>query len=931
MASPDGNTPEPEGIAGLREALRRRIEAIPQCVASLEGGYPVYDGAIRRGRLTSVTDPEEVVRALFVIHLVHDLRYPPESLWIEYPVRARAGRGAGDKYADVAIVRKENGAESAYALMELKTEDRFGIERNEAWESQLFGLAQFETPRPDALVYGTAHPNSGAAVLEMQVVSASQRRDHRSWADAGQIIDADSVSANYGKPSKEPYVKGGGKDLRQEVTVGELDGLRVALHDVLWGGGGSTDTDVFNLLTRLILAKITDERATQPGEKYRFQTLEGEPLSASMERIDVLYREGLVSRLNFSEEQATEKRAREAGKGTDAQIRYAIERLERYNLFALANSASGADILGDFFERIMRQGFKQDKGQFFTHANIADFIVQALDVEEWSAERARRGEAPPRIIDPSAGSGTFLIKAMERIFAAVQGLRDAEWDKLNSGAREIINRTLNQERRHAWAGDHCYGLEINPDLGLAAQINMLLHADGSSSIFSGPQQGDGLAPFSQYPSSRPELSDSSPHAIYPRDVSEHFDAVVSNPPFSVKYTDDELARYAKCLAIAAQTKASEALFLDRWFQLLKPGGRLGVVVPNSLLDGVKSAARDHLLRHFWVRAVVSLPADAFYPYTSTKTSLVFAQKKTADEMADRYGESASEHLRAHPPILFARANYLGYQRTAKSERGDDRNDLSGILERFRRERIWSPPHSAGGAIAPADLLRGRSLRLDADYALSQTGVASPIPSREAFFIADADPEPGEPETSYRYCEIGDIDRMGRISPRIIDPEQTDADEDGGDGKQTDRVRSKVRKGDIMSLDDWHVLVPTTRVYLGKFTIVTGEEDCYFTTKLHPFSPGERLLSACGGDRGTATSLLFLMLRGEFRAFLASLSRWGKTYPTLNAKDLTGTVIDGATLTRSLSPERIDQARRMRDAITESQRIDRRLASLLQEQ
>ena len=234
------------------------------------------------------------------------------------------------------------------------------------------------------------------------------------------------------------------------------------------------------------------------------------------------------------------------------------------------------------------------------------------------------------------------------------------------------------------------------------------------------------------------------------------------------------------------------------------------------------------------------------------------------------------------------------------------------------------------AIAPADLLRGPGLRLDADYALSQTGIASPIPASEAFFIADVDHEPAEPDTAYRYCEIGDIDRMGRISPRFIDPSQQESGDDAGDDKQTDRVRSKIRKGDIMSLDDWHVLVPTTRVYLGKFTIVTGEEDCYFTTKLHPFRPGERLLSACDDDDGIATSALFLMLRGDFRAFLASLSRWGKTYPTLNDKDLKGTVIDEAILDRNLSEDRIERARQMCNAILERQRIDRRVTSLLQE-
>ena len=90
MVSSGGNTSELGGAAALREALRRRIDDTPQCVVSLEGGFPVYDDAIRRGRLTSATDPEEAVRALFVIHIVHDLKYAPESVRLEYPVRARS-------------------------------------------------------------------------------------------------------------------------------------------------------------------------------------------------------------------------------------------------------------------------------------------------------------------------------------------------------------------------------------------------------------------------------------------------------------------------------------------------------------------------------------------------------------------------------------------------------------------------------------------------------------------------------------------------------------------------------------------------------------------------------------------------------------------------------------------------------------------------
>lgn len=929
MTPPNGPDSERDGSSLLRAALERRIAGVPGCVVSLRDGRPAYDERIRKGRATDPSAPEEAVRALFVIHLAHDLGYKPESVILEHPVRARAGRGQRDKYADIAVVRKENGAEPAYALIELKTEDRYGAERDDAWESQLFGLAAFVNPRPDVLIYGTAHAGSAAAVnLEAQTVDADQFRDYAAWKAAGYPLSSDAVSPNYGKPRKTPYVKGGEKDLRYEVTGGELDSLRVNLHNVLWGGGSSTDTDVFNLLTRLILAKVTDERKVVHGERYGFQVLDGEDLADALDRINSLYREGLVTRLNVSPGQASAKTARESGKGTDAQIRFAIESLERYALFALANSPSGADLLGDFFERIMRQGFKQDKGQFFTHANIADFVARALDIEELSVERALVGEAPPKVIDPSAGSGTFLVKAMERVFAGLLGLAESRPQGLSDRAREVVDKVINLPRRHAWAGDHCYGLEINSDLGLAAQINMLLHADGSSSIFTGPEQGDGLASFAQYGQS-PELSTTAPHPLYGFEMCERFDALVSNPPFSVKYTQDEINRYKKSLETASHAKDSEVLFLDRWFQLLKPGGRLGAVVPNSMLDGVKSAGRDYLLERFWVRAVVSLPSDAFYPHTLTKTSLVFAQKKTVGELRDERAKSSEERLMAQPPILFARAAYLGYKRAAKREHRIERNDLTDILARMKRARIWDGGDGGG---QPSDLLRHGSLRLDADYALSQTGVRAPAPASGVFIVAEIEPETGEPPFPYRYCEIGDIDRMGRISPRLIEPDQpnADADEEPDNARQTDRIRKKVQQGDIMAVDGWAVLVPLTRAYLGKFAVVTGDEDCYFTTALIPFVPGKRLAEHCGGDDGLAVCLLFLLLKGELQPLLSSLSRWGKTYPTLNRRDLENAVIDEGVLQRCLSPSMTASANALRNVVLDARRTDARLRDILQD-
>ena len=546
----------------------------------------------------------------------------------------------------------------------------------EAWETQLFGLVPFLSDPPNYLVYGTFRLDDSPKP-ELETVDAQKYHKFETWKSDGFVVSADDIAKNYGKPNKVPFVHRGERPLRSEASQTELDCLRTDLHNILWGGGANSDTDIFNLLTRLILAKVHDERDTPTSEKYQFQVLQGESLSDTMERINRLYRTALKSRLGASQDYADAQTVKEVEKGTDGQVRFAIESLEKYNFTAITRDVE-SDLMGDFFERIMRTGFKQTKGQFFTHPNIGRFMVDALSLPELAVERVANGQEPPTVIDPSAGCGTFLLQAMKRMTDALhEAAHDIE--QLGEDAKAMLQKIIAAVPRHIWVEQYCYGTEIHTDLGLAAQVNMLLHADGSSSIFVGQERGDGLQGFSQYPSNKPLLSTSQDRDDYTHKVNENFDVVITNPPFAVTYSEQDIDRYARSISIMSESKKSEDMFVDRWFQLLKEGGRLAAVVPNSLLDGKKSAGRDFLLHRFWVRAIISLPADAFYPYTNTKTSLLFAQKK-------RQTDDASQQKR---DVLFARANYIGYRRTAKKETPHPQNDLTDILAELKGRPVWT--------------------------------------------------------------------------------------------------------------------------------------------------------------------------------------------------------------------------------------------------
>ncbi len=118
---------------------------------------------------------------------------------------------------------------------------------------------------------------------------------------------------------------------------------------------------------------------------------------------------------------------------------------------------------------------------------------------------------------------------------------------------------------------------------------------------------------------------------YDGECNEQFDLVLSNPPFSLTLSPDE-ERETQRACVALSQSISELVFIERWYQFLRDGGAFCCILPETILDTKGNAtARLFLFQYFHVRAVISLPYDAFRPFTSSKTCIVFAEKRTAQE------------------------------------------------------------------------------------------------------------------------------------------------------------------------------------------------------------------------------------------------------------------------------------------------------------
>ena len=632
----------------IEQNLRKQRNSVAKI--NIDKAAVQYSEKIKLNRvLKSLTGDEEIVRAFLIDRLVNELDYKPENIEIEKEYSVKAGHGKLSPRIDI-LVKDEKG--NPFFFIEAKAPDKFEKDKSEI-EGQLFSLAQAEEKdfktKVKYLVYYTADLQEEGILDKAIIIDFEKYRNYSDWENDGFISIATELTAGYGEPKKQPLIKGHEKhDLRTKINREEIEGLGRNLRNVLWGGGGTNDSEIFYSLVNIILAKIQDEYEKEDEQEYDFQIYQyGSHIESSekvYDRINQLYKRALKEQLNVTEQQKIDDdNIINRNKFPLNKLIYTVQALENFSFLEGRSSLDGKDILGDFFESITRDGFKQNKGQFFTPTPIVNFLLYALQLDNLAIDRLNNDKHLPYIIDPSAGSGTYLVEAMKLItkevkykqFHKVKTSKDVKW------RFEELFKPDYQENK--WARNYLYGSEINFDLGTASKVNMILHGDGSTNIFV----KDGLLPFRFYvkESSPNYLETATTEVLYnDKEVNAKFDVAISNPPFSVDL-DTQTQREVKNAFVFGEKKNSENLFLERYYQLLKEGGRLGVVLPESVFDTTENKyIRLFLFKYFNVKAIVSLPQVTFEPYTSTKTSLLFAQKKTKNQVEqwnmlwDKYGK-----------------------------------------------------------------------------------------------------------------------------------------------------------------------------------------------------------------------------------------------------------------------------------------------------
>jgi type I restriction enzyme M protein len=570
-------------------------------------------------------DPEELAHAV-LIAMLHSKEYcyPLNAIGHEMHY-AHGSKGSKSDEVD-ALIRDVDGL--PYAMFELKAASEFDADKDEAIKNQLFGTAPL-VGSPKLLIYATIEPKGATPKIRAICIDYTKHKSYETWRDEGEphstAIPADYLDIDY-----EPLINGGKNDLVLDSTQADFRAIAASFHNEFFGE--HADNTIFINLVKCLLAKIHDERVGKKGTPYDFQIFykNGKADSAGVvfKRVNALYISAYKRYIDSNVGEVDEINPKEF---SEERVKTVVQALQGISI--TKGAARHGDVIGAFFEEILRSGFKQDRGMYFTHDNIVRFMVEAMDVAGLTKSVWLKSNHPdnrlPYIIDPACGSGTFLLHAMNRITETVKSA--VETLVSDHDAEQFYKARLNDEQPNYWAENFVYGFDPKFIMAITAKVNMVLHGDGSAHVF----KDDAFKPFSSYSDVRlrpcGEEQRSVGRARYKPDLCESFDAVISNPPFGITIASETRAKLSKTFTLPESTP-SEGLFLERCFQLLKPKGRLAIVLPESVLNAKEMAeVRLFLYRYFNLRAVVTMPRNIFID-TPTLTSLVFAQKKTKEEI-----------------------------------------------------------------------------------------------------------------------------------------------------------------------------------------------------------------------------------------------------------------------------------------------------------
>ena len=593
-----------------------------------------------------IETPEEKVRQEYIKILVENYSYSLDQMAQELKV-TNSQRGQGKARADIVVWKSKadkDASKAAFIVVECKAEN-VRIREEDYYQGYNYaswaGASFFVTTNEKETKYFNVDKDYLPKEL-VEVVAIPTAEE--------SLVD---------KKVKEILGK------TKTFTREDFTKMLRTCHNIIRNNDKLSPEAAFDEISKILFMKIRYERDKSGSEVFtlkKFKQLEADyeqytRPTLKRQGIDLPYMQILFidTKDKFKEDHLFDEN--DSIKIRQNSFEQILEKLQVYNL-----SDTQDDVKGIAFEQFLGTTFRGELGQFFTPRTIVDFMTHVLDPKE--------GEI---ICDPTCGSGGFLIKAFEyireqieedikaekaRLRAEIEGdhydeLSEKEQLAISEHIEEMqtaLNRELDTQvegsRMYHLSRDCIYGTDANPRMARTSKMNMIMHGDGHGGV----HHHDGLL---------------NVNGIF----EERFDVILTNPPFGSRidksqkiteadrFTDEVLiAKYREKYGEAydealkqvnnhigktllslydtgSMSGLTEVLFMERCLRLLKKGGRMGMVLPEGVLNTSNlQKVRDYFEGRAKIILICSIPQDVFIAAGATvKPSLVFFKRFTEEE------------------------------------------------------------------------------------------------------------------------------------------------------------------------------------------------------------------------------------------------------------------------------------------------------------
>lgn len=579
--------------------------------------------------------PEEYVRQTIEKRLINEHKYNRERINIEYTLKL----GSRKPRADIVIFPKncsELTQNNIHIIIECKNET---IDHNNNKE----GIGQLQS-------YMSACPN-----CEWGMWTNGKQKDvfRKNINDKGEI--------EFLEYNDIPFADGSLEDIdrpkRDKLKKAFEDNLLFVFktcHNHIYVNEGLQKQPAFFELLKLIFCKIEDEKNIPNPLEFYATSAERNNQDGQLtvkKRISKIFDRVKLKFSNiFDSNDEIKLKAR--------TIAYLVAELQKYSLLN-----TNIDIKGKAYEELVGANLRGDRGEFFTPRNVMKMTVEML-----------APQIDEKVLDSSCGTGGFIVNALTYVISNLEKVMEEQLgkkkDKWNSD--ELL---AYRDRIAEVASNSFFGFDINPDLVKATKMNMVMNNDGSGNILPCNSLDPPHLWNDDFKTKLANALGTTKEKIINSNSIAFFDVIVTNPPFGSKipvkdsavlqqfdlghiWNKDSSGNWIKTKKLQASVPP-EQLFIERCLQLLKPGGRMGIVLPDAILGSPGlEYIRTWLIQKAYIIASIDLHEDTFQPRNGTQTSVLFIQKKTQDEI-DK--EEKSGQMKDYK-IFMAMVDRIGHDR-----------------------------------------------------------------------------------------------------------------------------------------------------------------------------------------------------------------------------------------------------------------------------